>query len=221
METSTLYFGAFTGATTVLRDTTCATCSKYIFNVRAGYAQEARATMELFKKRGVTDYTRLVSFNQNSYGDAGYKGLVQAYIDVVGAYPVNANPTTQSRVSATRVTTTPRAAQAAAAEAYIADILENSTGTINIGVMMTDTYGAGGDFITALRRRCANDSQQTSLMKATRLKLYFSNVSFVGPNALSDKLVAGHGAEQHNPVHAGCRRVAGGAELPSDIRATS
>jgi hypothetical protein len=57
--------------------------------------------------------------------------------------------------------------------------------------MMTDTYGAGGDFIIALRTwQFANDSQQTNLNKATRLKLYFSNVSFVGPNALSDKLVA-------------------------------
>jgi hypothetical protein len=52
--------------------------------------------------------------------------------------------------------------------------------------MMTDTYGAGGDFIQALRTwQYANDSQQTNLMKATRLKLYFSNVSFVGPNALA------------------------------------
>ena len=56
--------------------------------------------------------------------------------------------------------------------------------------MMTDTYGAGGDFIMALRTwQYANDSQQTKLMKATRLKFHFSNVSFVGPNALSDKLV--------------------------------
>jgi branched-chain amino acid transport system substrate-binding protein len=193
VETGTLYFGAFTGATTVLRDTTCATCSKYIFNVRASYAQEARATMELFKKRGVTDYTRIISFDQNdSYGDAGYKGLVQAYIDVVGPYPGNADPVTPiERVRYTRNDDTSVPAQAVAAEAYIADILANSTGTINIGVMMTDTYGAGGDFITALRTwQYANDSEQTSLMKATRLKLYFSNVSFVGPNALSDKLVA-------------------------------
>src|SRR3569623_2688928 len=88
VETGTLYFGAVTGATTVLRDTTCADCSKYIFNVRASYAQEARATMELFKKKGVTDYTRLISFDQNdSYGDAGYAGLVQAYTDVMSAPP--------------------------------------------------------------------------------------------------------------------------------------
>jgi hypothetical protein len=56
---------------------------------------------------------------------------------------------------------------------------------------MTDTYGAGAAFIKGVRDwQMANDSQQTSLQKATRLKLYFSNVSFVGPNALSESLVA-------------------------------
>jgi len=56
---------------------------------------------------------------------------------------------------------------------------------------MTDTYGAGGQFIEELRRwQYANDAQQGTLDKATRLKLYFSNVSFVGPNALSSRLVA-------------------------------
>ncbi|MBV8757279.1 MAG: ABC transporter substrate-binding protein [Deltaproteobacteria bacterium] len=189
VETGTLYFGAFTGATTVLRDTTCAACSKYIFNVRASYAQEARATMELFKKKGVADYTRIISFDQNdTYGDAGYNGLVQAYTDVMGQAPGGSGIV---RFRYTRNDDTSVPAQATAAETYLANLLNTTTGTITVGVMMTDTYGAGGDFIMALRTwQFANDSQQTSLMKATRLKLYFSNVSFVGPNALSDKLVA-------------------------------
>ena len=189
VETGTLYFGAFTGATTVLRDTTCADCSKYIFNVRASYAQEARATMELFKKKGVTDYTRLISFDQNdSYGDAGYAGLVQAYTDVMSAPPGGSGIV---RFRYTRNDDTSVPAQAVAAESYLANLLNTTTGPITVGVMMTDTYGAGGDFIIALRTwQFANDSQQTSLMKATRLTLQFSNVSFVGPNALSDKLVA-------------------------------
>jgi branched-chain amino acid transport system substrate-binding protein len=189
VETGTVFFGAFTGATTVLRDTTCATCSKYVFNVRASYAQEARATMELFKKRGVADYTRLISFDQNdTYGDAGYNGLVKAYTDVMGMAP---GGTGIVRFRYTRNDDTSVPAQAAAAETFLANLLQGTSGTIAVGVMMTDTYGAGGDFITLLRTwQFANDAQQTSLMKATRLKLYFSNVSFVGPNALSDKLVA-------------------------------
>ena len=39
VETGTLYFGAFTGATAMLRDTKAGPCAKYIFNVRASYAQ--------------------------------------------------------------------------------------------------------------------------------------------------------------------------------------
>jgi len=189
VETGTVFFGAFTGASTVLRDTTCAACAKYIFNVRASYAQEARATMELFKKKGVTDYTRVISFDQNdSYGDSGYTGLVQAYTDVMGAAPGGSGIV---RFRYTRNDDTSVPAQSAAAEQYIAQILAGTSGTVTIGVMMTDTYGAGGDFIIALRNwQYANDSQQTSLMKATRLKFVFSNVSFVGPNALSDKLVS-------------------------------
>ncbi len=189
VETGTVFFGAFTGASTVLRDTTCAACSKYIFNVRASYAQEARATMELFKKKGVTDYTRVISFDQNdSYGDSGYNGLVQAYTDVMGSAPGGSGIV---RFRYTRNDDTSVPSQAAAAESYIAQILAGTSGTVTIGIMMTDTYGAGGDFIIALRNwQFANDSQQTNLMKATRLKFVFSNVSFVGPNALSDKLVA-------------------------------
>src|SRR5665647_512477 len=54
---------------------------------------------------------------------------------------------------------------------------------------MTDTYGAGAQFIEALRR-WQFDGQQSILGKATRLRLHFSNVSFVGPNALADRLAA-------------------------------
>ena len=40
------------------RHARAATCSKYIFNVRASYAQEARATLELFKKQRRRPTTR-------------------------------------------------------------------------------------------------------------------------------------------------------------------
>src|SRR5689334_22161949 len=59
VETGTLYFGAFTGASSILRDQQAGTCSKYIFNVRASYSQEAYATMELFKKKGIATYKNL------------------------------------------------------------------------------------------------------------------------------------------------------------------
>jgi hypothetical protein len=48
LETGTMVFGAFTGASKILRDTLAGPCSRYIFNVRGSYAQEARATLESF-----------------------------------------------------------------------------------------------------------------------------------------------------------------------------
>jgi ABC-type branched-subunit amino acid transport system substrate-binding protein len=193
LETGTVFFGPFTGAATILRDDKPGPCKPYIFNVRASYAQEARATMEYFKKKAVVDYKHILSFDQNdSFGQAGYDGLVQAYKDVLGAFPGSADPTNPiARFRYVRNDDTSVPAQATAAEAYLANILTGNTSTHFVGIMMTDTYGAGTSFIQGLREwQYANDSQQTTLDKAHRLVLFFSNVSFVGPNAMSDRLVA-------------------------------
>ena len=191
VETGTIFFGAFTGAATILRDDRAGPCKQYIFNVRASYAQEARATMEYFKKRSVADYQHVISFDQNdSFGQAGYDGIVQAYKDVVGAFPPGAdsmNPIIRFRYTRNDDTSVP--AQAVAAEAYIASLLTGNSLTHHVGIMMTDTYGAGANFIEHLRKwQFANDAQQTQLDKANRVKLYFSNVSFVGPNSLAERL---------------------------------
>lgn len=186
LETGTVYFGAFTGADKILRDTTAGDCAKYVFNIRAGYDQEAQATMDLFKKRGVTGYANLISFDQNdTFGDAGYAGMNAAYeID----YAPFSGSQKIARFRYTRNDPTSVPAAVAMAEAYIAGVLSSTTGTQPFGIMMTDTYGAGAQFIQAIRL-WQYDGQQTTLDKPNRLKLYFSNVSFVGPNALSKALV--------------------------------
>jgi ABC-type branched-subunit amino acid transport system substrate-binding protein len=201
VETGTIFFGAFTGAATMLRDAQAGMCSRYIFNVRASYAQEAYATMELFKKKGVVNYKNLISFDQNdSFGQAGYDGLVAAYKSVIGEFPGNADPNNPIvRFRYTRNDDTSVPAQAQAAQNYLAGLLSSQSGAVYVGVMMTDTYGASAEFIKAIRTwQYANDSQQTSLQKATRLKLSFSNVSFVGPNALADRLVQSGNVETPN-----------------------
>jgi ABC-type branched-subunit amino acid transport system substrate-binding protein len=193
VESGTIYFGAFTGAQTILRDMQTGACGRYIFNVRASYAQEAYATLELFRKKGVSGSKNIMSFDQNdSFGQAGYDGLVGAYVQLMGDFPAGSDPTNPIvRFRYTRNDDTSVPAQATAAEAYLAQLLSTQSGTITVGVLMTDTYGAGAEFIKQLRTwQYADDSQQTSLQKATRLKLYFSNVSFVGPNALAERLVA-------------------------------
>jgi branched-chain amino acid transport system substrate-binding protein len=190
VETGTIFFGALTGAATLLRDTKCGACSRYIFNLRASYAQEARATMELFQKRGVAGYKNVISFDQNdSFGQAGYDGIVQAYMDVIGQFPIGADPSTPIvRFRYTRNDDTSVPAQAAAAVAYLNQLLAEQSGNQTVGVLMTDTYGSGASFIQALRT-WQFDGQNAASGKATRLRLVFSNVSFVGPNSLSDRLV--------------------------------
>ncbi len=192
VETGTIFFGAFTGAATILRDDKAGECKSYIFNVRASYKQEAHATMEYFKKRAVTDYTHVISFDQNdSFGQAGYDGIVEAYKDVIGDFPANADPTNPIiRFRYIRNDDTSVPAQAVGAEAYLASLLTGNSNVHTVGIFMTDTYGAGAQFIEALRQwQFADDAQQTQLDKANRLKLHFSNVSFVGPNSLSERLV--------------------------------
>ncbi|HUS28465.1 MAG TPA: ABC transporter substrate-binding protein [Kofleriaceae bacterium] len=193
VESGTIFFGAFTGATTILRDMQAGPCGRYIFNIRASYSQEAHASMELFKKKGVAGYKNVISFDQNdSFGQAGYDGLVAAYKDVIGNFPGSAddtNPIVRFRYTRNDDASVP--AQATAMQSYLAQLLANQSGTQTVGIFMTDTYGAAAELIKSLRTwQYANDSQQQSLQKATRLKLYFSNVSFVGPNALAERLVA-------------------------------
>jgi branched-chain amino acid transport system substrate-binding protein len=188
LETGTIFFGAFTGATTILRDTTAGACARYVFNVRASYADEARATLEYFFLEKVPDAKHLLSFDQNdSFGQAGYSGLVAAYTAIKGGFDPSADPTNPiTRFRYTRNDTTSVPAQVQAAAAYLAQLLAGDSAAHTVGIMMTDTYGAAIDFITGLRTwQYANDAQQTMLNKASRLTLYFSNVSFVGPNALA------------------------------------
>jgi branched-chain amino acid transport system substrate-binding protein len=191
IETGTLFFGAFTGAGSILRDDKAAACGRYIFNVRASYKQEAYATVAYFEHKGVSDFTHLISFDQDdSFGQAGYDGLIAAYPKVIGAFPANASkeaPIKRFRYVRNDDDSVPE--QAAAAQTYIASLLKADTEPHVVGVMMTDTYGAGASFIEALRKwQYADDTEQTELDKANRLTLHFSNVSFVGPNALSERL---------------------------------
>jgi ABC-type branched-subunit amino acid transport system substrate-binding protein len=186
IETGTLFIGASTGTEALLRDNSGGACSRFIFNVRASYAQEARATLELFQTKGITAATNIISFDQNdTFGDSGYNGLVAGFQDLYGMTP------TIQRFRYVRNDDTSVPAQAVAMETYLAQLLQDQTGNISVGIFMTDTYGAATELIRHVKQwQYANDSQQTQLMKATRLRVYFSNVSFVNADALSERLVA-------------------------------
>jgi ABC-type branched-subunit amino acid transport system substrate-binding protein len=192
LETGTLFFGAFTGASTILRESTAGACQRWVFNFRTSYANEARATLEYFLRVGVSDDKHLVSFDQNdAFGQAGYDGLVAAYQTLVGNFSPGADPTTPiARFRYTRNDATSVPAQVQAATGYLASLLAGDALPHTVGVLMTDTYGAAADFITGVRQwQLASDAQQSTLQKATRLTLHFSNVSFVGADALAQALI--------------------------------
>ncbi|MGC4079492.1 MAG: ABC transporter substrate-binding protein [Rubrivivax sp.] len=186
VESGSLFFGAFTGAAKVLRDNMCGACKRYIFNVRASYAHEARATLEYFLKLRVPDAKHLISFDQNdSFGQAGYDGLTSAWTAISGGPPSAPIP----RFRYTRDDSSSVPAQISATTGYLSQILQGDTNNHVIGIMMTDTYGPATQYIRGIRDwQYANDDQQTSLKKASRLTVWFSNVSFVGPNALAQRL---------------------------------
>jgi branched-chain amino acid transport system substrate-binding protein len=186
VETGTLYFGAFTGAKAMLRDDKAGECKRFIFNVRASYAQEARATLEYFFALGVEDDSHLVSFDQDdSFGDAGYNGLVEAY----GAIRSSKPAIKRVRYARDNVTSVP--AQAAETVAYLGGLLAARPGNHTVGIFMTDTYGPGSQYIKLVKDWLyLNDAEQASQRRAERLMLYFSNVSFVGPNSLASRLKA-------------------------------
>ena len=192
LETGTLFFGAFTGAAKILRDGLAGSCHKYVFNVRASYADEARATLEYFFKSKVADAAHVISFDQNdAFGQAGYDGLTQAYKALKGdVMPPPADPATPlARFRYTRDDGTSVPKQITAVTAYISQLLMADTADHTVGILMTDTYGPATSFITGVRQwQYANDAEQTTLKKATRLSIIFSNVSFVGPNELAARL---------------------------------
>ena len=192
LETGTVFFGAFTGASTLLRDTTAGPCERYIFNVRASYAEEAQATMEFFQNRGITDLNNLISFDQNdSFGQAGYDGLVAAYKSTIGPFPPGTDSTTpifRQRYDRNNENSVPAMLQLT--EDHLNTLLANAAGgSVTVGIMMTDTYGAAAQFIQGLRTwQFVNDTAQTQLQRASKLHLFFSNISFVGADALADRL---------------------------------
>ena len=184
VETQRVYFGAYTGATTMLRNNVAGDCKKLIFNVRASYAQEARATLEYFTSLGVPDDTHLISFDQSdTFGDAGYNGLVAAYTAFKNATP------TIKRFRYTRDDVNSVSAQVTATTGALHDLLTAKAGNQSVGILMTDTYGPASTYTKGVKDWLyGQNADQTALGQATRLSVYFSNISFVGPNSLASRL---------------------------------
>jgi len=75
LERHAIYFGAFTGANSLRHDPP----DRYVFNYRAGYAEEADAVVRyLVKIRRLRPEEIAVLTQQDAYGDAGMDGVAKA-----------------------------------------------------------------------------------------------------------------------------------------------
>jgi ABC-type branched-subunit amino acid transport system substrate-binding protein len=75
LEHKRVFFGAFTGAGLLRRDPP----DRYVFNYRAGYAEETAAIVQyLLTVRGVRPDEIAVFAQEDPYGDAGFSGVAKA-----------------------------------------------------------------------------------------------------------------------------------------------
>jgi branched-chain amino acid transport system substrate-binding protein len=81
LERQMLFYGAFTGANLLRRDPP----DRYVFNYRAGYAEETDAVVRyLVKVRRLRPEQIAVFAQQDSYGDAGFAGVAKAIRSLQG-----------------------------------------------------------------------------------------------------------------------------------------
>ncbi len=133
---------------------------KYVFNYRASYAEETSYIVEYLVDIKKLRPSEIAVFAQNdSYGDAGFSGVVKA----MQKYKVN--KTDILRVGYNRNTLD--------VEEAVNTILKNKSKLK--AVVMICTYKPGAKFIQQLVDKDA--------------KLMFTNVSFVGSNALAEELI--------------------------------
>lgn len=154
-EYKTLLYGAFTGAG-VLRKSPP---DRYVINYRASYVQETAAMVDGLLEAGVLP-DEIAFFTQNdSFGDAGYNGAIQALtahgVDNIaalahGRFTRGTRNIHQGLATILQAPVTPRA------------------------IIIVGTYGPAADFI----REAKNDLPDA----------VFLNVSFVGSQALMNEL---------------------------------
>jgi hypothetical protein len=181
-------FSPFTGAHRYLRDGTLAPC---VYNFRPGYFEETELIVDYMARRRqpriistppADSHSRLLVFAQNdSYGDAGYAGVVEAY-NRLGPLP-QPDPSLPDP-SIRRITYEREALDSvepaiAAAREFLLGVLGDGTEKRSVGIVMIDTYQPGNKFIRAIK-----DWLNADAVRAERLDVLFSHVSFVGSDAL-------------------------------------
>ncbi len=151
-----LFFGAFTGAGLLRKDPP----DRYVFNYRASYAEETAAMVKYFVEIKKLKPSEIAVFAQNdSYGDAGFKGVARA----LRGYGYGAEDIL--RVGYQRNTI--------GVEDAVDEVLKAPQRAR--AIVMVGTYKPSARFIKATRDK--------------GLEAIYANVSFVGSRALSEELM--------------------------------
>jgi ABC-type branched-subunit amino acid transport system substrate-binding protein len=181
-----LFFGPFTGSQAYLRD---GTNSPYVYNYRAGYYDEAEAIVDYPAQARIprvivdpaTDYRRILVFaQQDSYGDAGYSGLVEAYNRRVGPLP-DANAI--ARVGYERESVASVDPAIARAREFLSNLPGEPGAPRSAALVMVDTYQPGNKLTREIKDWIVADAE-----RAASLDVLFIHVSFVGSDSLAQAL---------------------------------
>lgn len=187
-----LFFAPFTGALQYLRD---GTDSPYVYNYRASYYDEAAAIVDYLAESrvprviqdGKRDYERLLVFSQNdSYGNAGYQGILSAYNSRVAALPA---PDAIARVTYERDDLDSVDPAIEQAQQYLTRFVntgaEQAQEPTPVAVVLVDTYRPGNKFTRAVK-----DWIHASPARARALDVLFIHISFVGSDSLAQALTS-------------------------------
>jgi ABC-type branched-subunit amino acid transport system substrate-binding protein len=186
-----VYFAPFTGAQQYLRDSTK---SPYVYNYRAGYYDETAAMVEYIYRGRIPavitnpalDYRRILVFAQeDTFGNAGYDGVVSAYNQNVSQLPAQ---DAIRRIGYTRENLDTVAPAVAEAGTFLEGVLAaapQGTAKEPVAIIMIDTYAPGDRFIRGVKNWINADTT-----RASRLDVVFMNVSFVGSDSLAEALTA-------------------------------
>jgi ABC-type branched-subunit amino acid transport system substrate-binding protein len=183
-----VFFAPFTGAQTYLRD---GTNSPYVYNYRAGYFEETQAMIDYLATDRLPrvissppgdSYKRIIVFQQDdSYGDSGYEGLVNAYQRVPDASLPG--PTAIPRIVYQREQLASVDQPIEQAKEMLEALRQEANGPVSVAIVMIDTYQPANKFIRAIKTWLAEDATRKA-----NLDVLFMNVSFVGSDSLSRAL---------------------------------
>jgi branched-chain amino acid transport system substrate-binding protein len=185
-----VFFAPFTGAQTYLRD---GTNSPYVYNYRAGYFEETQAMIDYLSTSRLPrvisqppgdSYRRIIVFQQDdSYGDSGYDGVVNAYQRVPEATLPAADAITRIRYQREQLASVDQPIEEA--KALLDTLHQEANGPVSVAIVMIDTYEPANRFIRGVKNWIHADAT-----RAAELDVLFMNVSFVGSDSLSDALRA-------------------------------